>query len=86
MSKSFKKSQPSVKPTKYGGNPLKWLDWNGLFTATVQCSDMRNAEEVTHLQTHVIGPAKNLIRENGFNGDFFRRHTGQTQKQFWKAA
>ena len=83
-SKSFKKSLPSVKPTEYDGYPLEWLDWIGLFTATVHSSDMKNAEKMTHLQTLVTGPAKNLISGYGHNGDFYETAIEKLRSNFGK--
>ena len=72
MSESVKKSLLSGKPTEYDGNTLKRLDWVGLFTTTVPSSHMTNAEIMTHLQTLVTGPAKNLICGYGYHDNFYK--------------
>ena len=71
MSSTFQKSIPKVTPTVFNGDPLLWLDWIGLFNATIHSSDMTTAEKMTHLQTLVKDQAKSTIRGYGYNGDMY---------------
>ena len=71
MSSTFQKSIPKVTPTVFNGDPLLWLDWIGLFNATIHSSDMTTAEKMTQLQTLVKDQAKSTIRGYGYNGDMY---------------
>ena len=59
MSKSFKKSLPSVKPIEYDGNHRH----------STQLGHDKCRKDL--LQTLAIRPAKNLIRGYGYNADFY---------------
>ena len=71
MSSTFQKAIAKVKPTVFNGDPLLWLDWIGLFNATIHSSDMTTAEKMTHLRTLVKDQAKSVIRGYGYNGDMY---------------
>ena len=71
ISKTFRKSVPIVKPFIFDGEPEQWLDWIGLFNATINSTDMTNSEKMTHLQKLVSGDAKSLIRGYGCNGAMY---------------
>ena len=58
MSKSFKKSLPSVKHTEYDGNHR-------------HKTQLGHDKCRKHLQTLAIRPAKNLISGYGYNADFY---------------
>ena len=82
MSSTFQKSIPKVKPTTFNGDPLLWLDWIGLFNATIHSSDMTTAEKMTHLQTLVKDQAKSVIRGYGYNGDMYFTALKRLQDSF----
>ena len=71
ISKTFRKSVPIVKSFIFDGEPEQWLDWIGLFNATINSTDMTNSEKMTHLQKFVSGDAKSLIRGYGCNGAMY---------------
>ena len=71
ISKTFRKSVPIVKPFILDGEPEQWLDWIGLFNATINSTDMTNSEKMAHLQKLVSGDAKSLIRGYGCYGAMY---------------
>ena len=82
---TFQKSIPKVKPTKYIGDPLLWLDWIGLFNATIHSSDMTTAEKMTHLQSLVKDQSE--ISHSRIRTQWRHvLHSNQTtSRHFWKS-
>ena len=85
MSKTFRKSVPSIKPFVFSGNPESWLDWIGLYKATVHNTDMTDAEKLTHLQRLVSGDAKSIISGYGCNGLFYAAALDRLEDEFGNA-
>ena len=47
ISNILRKSVPIVKPFVFDGKPEQWLDWIGLFIATIDNTDLSHSEKVT---------------------------------------
>ena len=74
ISKTFRKSVPTVKPFNFDGDPEQWLDWIGTYNATIDntnITNMSDSKKLIHLQRLVSGDAKSLIRGYGCNGSMY---------------
>ena len=58
---------PKFQPPVFQGDPLAWLDWFGLFSATIDSAAISQAEKIIHLQNLVSGEPKALIDGYGCN-------------------
>ena len=75
---------PKVQPPVFQGDPLAWLDWFGLFSATIDSAAISQAEKIIHLQTLVSGEPKALIAGYGCNPAMYQYALSRLKSTYGK--
>ena len=75
---------PKIQPPVFQGDPLAWLDWFGLFSATIDSAAISQAEKIIHLQTLVSGESKALIAGYGCNPAMYQYALSRLKSTYGK--
>ena len=78
---------PKVTLDKFGGSALEWPRWIGLFKALVHDNAaLTDTERLTHLQSCLIGEAREAVRGLLCDGQFYEEALCELEKQFGEPA
>ena len=73
---------PKVKIEPFGGNPMKWSMWFGLFGATILNQAISDAEKMIHLQTLTTGKANQAISGYTCNSTMYNADLHQLRRRY----
>ena len=68
---SSQRSLSKLKLREFDGNPLDWPEWSGVFSATVDSSNISKDEKMSHLKTLLVGRAKRAVNGMGYASDMY---------------
>ena len=76
---------PDIRIQKFDGDPLKWNEWNSMFSSIIHNNeDITDTERMSYLQNLVIGPAKDCISGFLCNPNFYSSALQELNRRFGK--
>ena len=74
---------PRLNLEKFGGSPMEWPRWIALFKTLIHDRpELSDAEKLTHLQTYLVGDAKEAVQGLLCDGTLYLEALRELERQF----